>query len=68
MTMLNISKCQKLIVGCSAVLVAVTIGSAQSVQAQTRTNVPNTPNGGIYSNATGGNVTTTTGGGTGITS
>lgn len=71
--MLNISKCQKLIVSCSAIVTTLTIGSVQIAQAQnappstppaTPVTAPPPVNGGIYSNATGGNVTTTTGGGT----
>ncbi len=81
--MLNISKCHKLIVGCSAAIAAtVTIGSVQIAQAQTAPptapmapptaptappTAPTAPAGGAYSNASGGNVTTTTGGGPGIT-
>jgi hypothetical protein len=59
--MLNISKCHKLIVGCSAIAATLTIGSVQIAQAQTA------PPGGTFSNASGGNVTTTNGGGNGIT-
>ncbi len=58
--MLNISKCRKLIINCSAIAATVTIGSVQIAQAQTAVI------GGAYSNASGGNVTTTTGGGPGI--
>jgi hypothetical protein len=69
MTMLNISKCQKLIVSCSAIVTTLTIGSVQIAQAQSAPpSVPvapvTAPSGGIYSNASGGNVTTTNGGGT----
>jgi hypothetical protein len=64
MTMLNISKCHKLIVGCSAIAATLTIGSVQIAQAQTAP--PTAPPGGTYSNASGGNVTTTNGGGVGI--
>jgi hypothetical protein len=69
--MLNISKCHKLIVSCSAIIAAVTIGSMQSAQAQSAPpaapTAPPTVPGGTFSNASGGNVTTTNGGGTGIT-
>jgi hypothetical protein len=64
MTMLNISKCHKLIVGCSAIAATLTIGSVQIAQAQTAP--PTAPPGGTFSNASGGNVTTTNGGGVGI--
>jgi hypothetical protein len=66
--MLNISKCHKLIVSCSAIAATLTIGSVQIAQAQTAppTAPPTAPAGGTYSNASGGNVTTTNGGGVGI--
>jgi hypothetical protein len=76
--MLNISKCHKLIVSCSAIAATLTIGSVQIAQAQTApptaptapptapTSPPTAPPGGTYSNASGGNVTTTNGGGVGI--
>jgi hypothetical protein len=68
MTMLNISKCHKLIVSCSAIAATLTIGSVQIAQAQTAppTAPPTAPAGGTFSNASGGNVTTTNGGGVGI--
>jgi hypothetical protein len=67
MTMLNISKCHKLIVGCSAIAATLTIGSVQIAQAQTAPpTAPTGPNGGNSSNASGSNVTTTNGGGVGI--
>ena len=59
--MLNISKCRKLIINCSAFAAIVTIGSVQIAQAQTTP-----PPGGTTSNASSTNVTTTTGGGPGI--
>jgi hypothetical protein len=60
--MLNISKCHKLIVSCSAIAATLTIGSVQIAQAQTPP-----PPGGTFSNGSSTNVTTTTGGGPGIT-
>jgi hypothetical protein len=78
--MLNISKCHKLIVSCSAIVATVTIGSVQIAQAQTEApSIPPTPvapvtttvapptvNGGIYSTGSSTNLTTTNGGGVGI--
>ena len=56
--MLNIAKCRKLIINCSAIAATATIGSVQIAQAETTP-----PPGGVTSNASGSNVTTTTGGG-----
>jgi hypothetical protein len=60
--MLNISKCHKLIVSCSAIVATVTIGSVQIAQAQT----PPTVEGGKFSTGSSTNLTTTNGGGVGI--
>jgi hypothetical protein len=55
--MLNISKCQKLIVGCSAIAAAAVVGAVQSPSAIAQTTTGSTNNS---SNASGTNVTTTT--------